>query len=396
MNPTVALALRYVRPRRLSAIGLIGGISVVGIAVGTAALIIVLSLFNGFRGVAIDSMTSAGPHVRVIDDGRPLNDRVQGATLQSRVVQSTLVVQLPGRTTAARTIGVNSSESAMRDDIARATILGVASVETRRGISGAVISLDMAESMNVYLGDTLVLLAPETIESSLLTMSIPTGVRVEVRGILAPTTGNTATSPQMVVLDSILMSAARASMIAYTYVRLEDPRMAETVAQSLREEGFEAESWQEMHRSMFDMMRLERIGSFIVLSLIVIVAAFNILVSLTLGVIEKRRDVAILKALGATDRQIHRIFHVQGLVIGVGSVFIGSVLGVGLCIGQQTFQWIRFDISQGYAIPALPVDVHVLDVIVVACMGILCAGLAAQYPARRAARIVVADAIRSR
>lgn len=396
MNPTVALALRYVRPRRLSAIGLIGGISVVGIAVGTAALIIVLSLFNGFRGVAIDSMTSAGPHVRVIDDGRPLNDRVQGASMQSRVVQSTLVVQLPGRTTAARTIGVNSSESAMRDDIARATMIGVASVETRRGISGAVISLDMAESMNVYLGDTLVLLAPETIESSLLTMSIPTGVRVEVRGILAPTTGNTATVPQLVVLDSILMSAARASTTAYTYVRLADSRMAEAVAQSLREDGFEAESWQAMHRSMFDMMRLERIGSFIVLSLIVIVAAFNILVSLTLGVIEKRRDVAILKAIGATDRQIHRVFHVQGLVIGVGSVFIGSVIGVGLCIGQQAFQWIRFDVSQGYAIPALPVDVQALDVIIVACMGILCAGIAAQYPARRAARIVVADAIRSR
>ena len=80
----------------------------------------------------------------------------------------------------------------------------------------------------------------------------------------------------------------------------------------------------------------------------------------------------------------------------MGSVLVGSVLGVGLCISQRTFQWIRFDITQGYAIPALPVDVYALDVIIVACMGILCAGLAAQYPARRAARIVVADAVRSR
>lgn len=367
-----------------------------GIAVGTAALIIVLSLFNGFRGVAVDSMTSTGPHVRILDDGQPLRDRLQGATLQSRVMQSTLVVQLPGRTTAARAIGVSDSESGMRDDVARATMIGAASVETRRGISGAVISLTMAESMNVYLGDTLVLLAPETIESSLLTMSIPTGVRVEVRGILAPATGNIETAPQMVVQDSVLISAARSSTTAYTYVRLADPGMAEFVVHSLRERGFQAESWQQMHRSMFDMMRLERIGSFIVLSLIVIVAAFNILVSLTLGVIEKRRDVAILKAIGATDRQIHRIFHVQGLVIGLGSVFIGSAIGVGLCIGQQVFQWIRFDVAQGYAIPALPVEVHALDVIVVACLGILCAGLAAQYPARRAARIVVAEAIRSR
>lgn len=395
MNPTVVFALRYVRPRRLSAIGLIGGISVLGIAVGTAALIIVLSLFNGFRGVAIDSMTRTGPHLRVIDNGRPLHGIVQGVTLQSRVVQSTLVVQMPGRTTAARTIGVRS-ESGMLSDIARSTTIGAASIEVRRGISGAVISLDMAEALNVYLGDTLLLLAPETIESSLLTMSIPSGMPVEVRGILSPVTGNAATAPQMVVLDSILTSAARASTTAYTYVRLVDPDDAPRIAQALQEGGFQAESWQEMNRSMFDMMRLERIGSFVVLSLIVIVAAFNILVSLTLGVIEKRRDIAILKAIGAHDRLIHRIFHVQGLVIGVGSVIIGSAVGVGLCVGQRTFHWIRFDVTQGYSVPALPVEVHALDVVVVALMGILCAGLAAQYPARRAARIAVADAIRSR
>ncbi len=395
MNPTVVFALRYVRPRRLSAIGLIGGISVVGIAVGTAALIIVLSLFNGFRGVAIDSMTGTGPHLRVVDNGRPLPGLEQGVTLKSRVVQSTLVVQMPGRTTAARTIGVRS-ESGMLSDIARSTMIGTAGIEVRRGISGAVISLDMAEALNVYLGDTLLLLAPETIESSLLTMSIPSGMRVEVRGILSPITGNSATAPQMVVLDSILTSAARASTTAYTYVRFSDPGNAPQFAQTLRAGGFQAESWQEMHRSMFDMMRLERIGSFVVLSLIVVVAAFNILVSLTLGVIEKRRDIAILKAIGAHDRLIQRIFHLQGLVIGVGSVIIGTVIGVGLCIGQRTFHWIRFDVTQGYAVPALPVEVHALDVVVVALMGILCAGLAAQYPARRAARIAVADAIRSR
>ncbi len=395
MNPSVAIALRYIRPRRLSAIGLIGGISVVGIAVGTAALIIVLSLFNGFRGVAIDSMTSAGPHVRVVGNAASIVSGINGVALASHVYQSTLVVQLPGRTTAARTLGV-SNTPAVVDDLARSTVIGVADIAQRHGLSGAVVSLELAEALNVYLGDTLVVLAPESIESSLLTMSIPTGARVEVRGILTPATSGASASVQMYMLDSILTSIARASAVAYTDIRLVDADRADIVAQTLRERGYQAEPWREMHRTMFDMMRLERIGSFIVLSLIVVVAAFNILVSLTLGVMEKRRDIAILKAIGATDRQIHQIFQLQGLAFGVGSVLVGSVLGVGLCIGQRTFQWIRFDITQGYAIPALPVDVYALDVIIVACMGILCAGLAAQYPARRAARIVVADAVRSR
>lgn len=395
MNPSVAIALRYIRPRRLSAIGLIGGISVVGIAVGTAALIIVLSLFNGFRGVAIDSMTSTGPHVRVAGNAASIVSGINGVALASHVYQSTLVVQLPGRTTAARTLGV-SNTPAVVDDLARSTVIGVADIAQRQGLSGAVVSLELAEALNVYLGDTLVVLAPEAIESSLLTMSIPTGARVEVRGILTPATSGASASVQMYMLDTVLTSIARASAVAYTDIRLVDADRADNVAQTLRERGYQAEPWREMHRTMFDMMRLERIGSFIVLSLIVVVAAFNILVSLTLGVMEKRRDIAILKAIGATDRQIHQIFQLQGLAFGVGSVLVGSVLGVGLCIGQRTFQWIRFDITQGYAIPALPVDVYALDVIIVACMGILCAGLAAQYPARRAARIVVADAVRSR
>ena len=395
MNPSVAIALRYIRPRRLSAIGLIGGISVVGIAVGTAALIIVLSLFNGFRGVAIDSMTSTGPHVRVAGNAASIVSGINGVALASHVYQSTLVVQLPGRTTAARTLGIGNTPAVI-DDLARSTVIGVADIAQRQGLSGAVVSLELAEALNVYLGDTLVVLAPEAIESSLLTMSIPTGARVEVRGILTPATSGASASVQMYMLDTVLTSIARASAVAYTDIRLVDADRADNVAQTLRERGYQAEPWREMHRTMFDMMRLERIGSFIVLSLIVVVAAFNILVSLTLGVMEKRRDIAILKAIGATDRQIHQIFQLQGLAFGVGSVLVGSVLGVGLCIGQRTFQWIRFDITQGFAIPALPVDVYALDVIIVACMGILCAGLAAQYPARRAARIVVADAVRSR
>jgi lipoprotein-releasing system permease protein len=109
---------------------------------------------------------------------------------------------------------------------------------------------------------------------------------------------------------------------------------------------------------------------------------------------EKRRDIAILKAIGATDRQVHRIFQLQGLVLGVGSVLVGSIVGVGLCIGQRTFSWIRFDVTQGYAIPALPVDVHAIDVAVAASIGIILAIVASQYPARRAVRVVIADAVR--
>jgi lipoprotein-releasing system permease protein len=299
---------------------------------------------------------------------------------------------LPGRSTAARALGIRNELAEY--DVARATMIGTASVGNRGGVTGAVISLDIAEALNVYIGDTLSLIAPEAIESSLLTMSIPSGSRVQVRGILTPTADGASNAPQMYVLDSVVATIAPASTTRYTYIRLDDPHRAEDAAQIMRARGLQVETWHDLHRTMFDMMRLERIGSFIVLSLIVIVAAFNILVSLTLGVMEKRRDIAILKAIGATDRQVHRIFQLQGLVLGVGSVLVGSIVGVGLCIGQRTFSWIRFDVTQGYAIPALPVDVHAIDVAVAASIGIILAIVASQYPARRAVRVVIADAVR--
>ena len=141
-------------------------------------------------------------------------------------------------------------------------------------------------------------------------------------------------------------------------------------------------------------MKLESMGSFIVLALIVLVASFNVLVSLTLGVVEKRRDIAVLLTIGLQPKDIRRIYLVQGLTLGGIAVVLGVAIGLFVSWGQITFQWITFDMSAGFLVPALPMEIQALDVALTAAVGLALAATAAIYPAARASRTLVAEAIR--
>jgi lipoprotein-releasing system permease protein len=386
MNLSLAIALRYVRPRRFTFIGIIGLISVVGIIIGTAALIIVMSLFNGFRDLAQDMMTGFGPHVRVY--GAPPDASVHATPVNL----AKLVVQTPTRTGVASAIGMPIADTSAWGPVRRATMVGSADVGDGNGI---VVGAGLAESLNLYLGDTVTLIAPSQIESALTMMSMPVGHAAVVRGFFQSNT-NREVDASTVYLGSDAMRSILGVTEPTAYdVRLPDPRMADDVARTWAASGIRVETWMDMHRGMYDTMRLERAGSFIVLTLILLVAVFNIVVSLTLGVAEKRRDIAVLKTIGCTDAQVRNIFLAQGLTIGVVSVVLGILIGVGTCVGQQTFHWIRFDMSQGYLVPALPVAVHAADVALVAAVALVFSASAAIYPARRAAATRPADGLRS-
>jgi len=313
------------------------------------------------------------------------------------VMTAKLVVQTPQRTGVAFGVGMPRSNAAGWEPVRRVTVVGTSDVGSLDGIEGVVVAAGLAESLNLYIGDTVRLLAPSQIESALTTMTIPSGRPVVVRGFFQSNTSRDVDASYVFVSDSVMMGLLGADApIAYD-VRLADPRDAADVARSITEAHPTAhvETWMDMNRGIYDTMRLVRAGSFIVLTLILLVAVFNILVSLTLGVAEKRRDIAVLKTIGCTDAQVQRIFLVQGCTIGLVSVVVGTVIGVGVCLGQQTFHWIRFDMTQGYLVPALPVRVDVADVSLVALVALVLSASAAIYPARRAAATVPADGIRT-
>jgi lipoprotein-releasing system permease protein len=386
MNVTSFIARRYIRPHRLSFVGIIGVISVFGIVVGTAALIIVMSLFNGFRGVARDLMTSFGPHIRI--HGATFSSAEQELWHMSPVWLSKLVLRAPSGMSVVQAQGNVLSDTTASKALASAIIYGSSQLEPLGEIPRIVVSLGVAQNLQLALGDTVTLVSPQQIESGIAGMSMPTGARTIVGGVFQSNSSRDIDATYTFCSSSVLQGLTGKSASAWD-IRLQNPEHAHDTAAYLAQlyslDGF-IETWEDMNRGVYDTMRLERIGSFIVLMLIVVVAAFNIVISLTMGVVEKQQDIRVLKTMGLTHRMIRSIYIKQGLAIGLFSVAIGTILGIGLCLGQQHFQWIAFDMQEGFLIPALPIEINIADVALVVVVGIALSAAAAVYPAKRAAK----------
>jgi lipoprotein-releasing system permease protein len=179
-------------------------------------------------------------------------------------------------------------------------------------------------------------------------------------------------------------------------IKLDDLYKAEKVAKELELKlgyHYYALDWMHMHKNLFSWMALEKYAMFIVLSLIVAVAAFNIISTLIMVVIEKRKEIGILKSMGATNTSIMKIFMFEGLVVGIVGTVLGSGLGYVLCWVQKTFNLISLP-AEIYFINSLPVDMRVLDFTIVALSAIVLTFLATIYPAKRASQLTPVEAIR--
>lgn len=388
MTIDLTIALRYLRPRRFSFIGLIGVLSGLGIIIGTSTLIIVMSLFNGFRDVAHDLMTSFGPHLRVTARaGAEVDGAMRG---WSPIWRTSLVVQAPQGTSVVQGLGIEASDTSTRAALKGALVGGSFDVAVRNGLPCAVVSSGVAQSLNLYLGDTLRVISPRQIESALTMMTMPLGIPVLVVGVFQ-SNASREVDASTVYLPSDMMSTLLGSMHPTEWhVRVPKPEQADQIASELAASlgnSARVETWQQINSGVYETMRLERLGSFVVLMLIIVVAGFSILVSLTMGVVEKRHDIAMLKTMGLRNSMIARIYVWQGLLIGVISAGIGTAVGLILCFGQLKYQWIRFDMTEGYLIPALPLHVQTADVIIIALSAVVVSSIAAIYPAMRAAAL---------
>ncbi|MBI2793720.1 MAG: ABC transporter permease [Ignavibacteria bacterium] len=422
MKVSALIARRYLRPRKISMITVVGIASVVGIVIGTAALIIVMSLFNGLRTVATDLMIGFGPHLQILAaEGSRLPDPISVTKLidviaqsqaepvhiigRTSTIRSRMIIQSEGKTGIAEVVGIQRSGSPLYAGPRRATIIGSFNPYPVDGISSVVVAAGIAERLQLFIGDTVTLITPQLIEHSILTMSVPNGRRAVVRGIFQSNTARSVDNTFVYTDYRTMASATHDSAASTVDIYVNDPRHATDLQAQLSlalnaglpDSGkvqYAVHSWQDLNRGLVDTMKLERLGTFIVLALIVLVASFNVLVSLTLGVVEKRRDIAVLLTMGLLSADIRRIYIIQGLTIGSVSVILGVIFGVIICWGQQTFHWIAFDVNKGYIVPALPVEMHVTDIVITAVVGLILAGTAALYPASRASGINISDAIR--
>lgn len=405
----IFIARRYLRARRqISLVTIISAIAMAGVALGVAALICALAVFNGFSGVVTSMLVGFDPHVRIEGVSRkPLNNyqAVQNilagmpdVKAYSQYVDGRIAVIHRGTVRVISLRGVDA-HIAEATGVAEHVVGGSFDIEHKNDMDGIVLGVVLADRLGLSLGDTVTLVSPVGLEQTLTQFTQPATMRFRVTGVFSSTKDYDAYNAYADI-HAAQSLFGKGDAVDGVEIRLNDIQKSDEVKskleQSLAAAGVSAQvlTWYDLHRDLYSVMEIERWVAYILLCLIIVVAAFTILGSLTMTVIEKQRDIALLKAVGATDKNVQRIFLFAGALVGVIGVVCGSVVGWLLCWVQQTFHvFFRLD-SSVYRISAVPVEMRVSDFIVVGLAGLILCMLAALYPAKRAAQVLPAEALR--
>lgn len=416
MDYRFQIARRYLfSSKDVSLITVITGISMVGVTLGVAALIVVLSVMNGFYDLVRDLMVSIDPHVRVVsvsDAGLADPDslmRMAGAL--PHVDQASAYVEgkallIPGDDPESNEVvlvrGVDPALLA-QNEIVQETGLGSFDVDRREGTPGIVVDRRLAQKLALLpasdgrTGTAVGLLSPSALERSLTqVLGGPPIRRFEVRGLFQV---QAAVDQErvFVALDEAQQLFRMDGRVSGVELRLDDIEQADGVKAALQQrlsaDSFRVRTWYDLQQSLYDVMRLEKWGASAILLLIVVVAAFNIIGSLTMVVIQKRSDVGVLQAMGVSRTNIRRIFMLEGMLIGAVGTGLGLVIGLGLALLQQYFKLVPMAQAESFLINAYPVSIRWIDVTLIACVAFGLCALAALYPAVRAAAIEPARAV---
>ena len=389
----------------------------VGVTLGVAALIVVLSVLNGFFSFVRDMLVSFDPHIRIVsleEKGFAGPDSLIEIARSNEMVISAsayvegkamLLHQGAGDVNKVVIVrGVDASFMANKDGVADATTLGRFDLGKEKGRPGIVLGRTLGERLLLSpAGGTaeasrVALLSAPAIERMYMRPLQGSPIRqFEVRGLfqLEAVFDESHAFVDIREGQRLFSLGRNVSGIELRLRNLEDAAVVkEWLERRIDTSRFEVLTWYDLQRGLYDVMRLEKFGASMVLMLIVIVAAFNIVGSLTMIVIEKRRDIGALRALGVSQKDIKNIFLSVGLLIGLVGSGCGVALGLLLSFLQQKFELVPLPNAESFLISAYPVSIHMLDVTVIGLSALGLCVLAALYPARRAASIAPAEAIK--
>jgi lipoprotein-releasing system permease protein len=414
MTYQLLIALRYLRAkRRRRTISLNTFISIAGVTLGVAALIATLAVMSGFEESLREKILGTNAHVVVVDRAqRPIEN--YGAVLAAvarlpHVVAAAPFIYNQVLLTAESNVhgvilrGIDPATEGSVTDVERNLIDGrLADLSTtfppppdKPGLSprsGIVIGKELALRLGVFMGDTLNVVSPRG------TMGpfgmVPKLRPYQVVGIFDSGMYDYDSSIAYISLAQAQDFFQMGPAITGIEIKVDEIFRASAVADAAEAAlggRYWVRDWKEMNRNLFAALKLEKIIMFIILVLIILVAAFNIIGTLTMIVIEKSREIAILKAMGATRRAVMGIFMLDGLLIGGVGVVIGIPLGYLVCWAIETFYTLPADV---YYISHIPVRISLFDVVLVAGSALLITFLATVYPSWQAGRLAPVEALR--
>lgn len=407
----IFIGLRYLRAkRRNSFISFISLISMVGIALGVAALIIVLSVMNGFQTEIRGRILGVASHIEITGLNNTLHDwplALQAAQRDKRVVAAAPYVTAQGLLSTGGTVrgvmvrGIDPAQEAKVVSIGEKMLTG-ALTDLHAGEWGMVLGVELARQLGVGRGDKVTLITPQ----GQITPAgmLPRLKQFTVVGVFKVDMFEYDASLAMIQQRDAQTLFRLGDSVSGVRLKLQDLLAAPAVKQALVQQlppSMYIADWTEQHANYFRAVQIEKRMMFIILTLIVAVAAFNLVSTLVMTVTDKQADIAILRTLGASPRSIMAIFMVQGTLSGVIGTLAGVASGVlvALNLGEivssaEHALGVKILSSEVYLIDRLPSDVVAGDVLTITLISLLLALLATLYPSWRASRTQPAEALR--
>jgi lipoprotein-releasing system permease protein len=402
------IGLRYLKAKRKQTfISIISLISVGGVALGVMALIIVLAVMSGFEGDLRDKIIGTNSHVVILKHGRAaLEDyrqvverveQVEHVVAAAPFIYSQVMLTSEQNVSGVVLRGIDPRAESLVTNLGRNVIEGDLkhlSAPGEDGLEGIVLGLELARNLGAFYGDELNVVSPT---GTMTPMGmVPRSRRMRVVAIFNSGMYEYDSSLVYVSLKTAQDFLRLGDRVTGVEVKVDDIYRAQDVARQIqRLLGFPfwTRDWMEMNRNLFSALKLEKLAMFIILTLIIVVAAFNIISTLIMMVMEKHKDIAILKSMGATSRGIMSIFVLEGLIIGLVGTLLGGVGGAITCWLADKYKLIKLA-GDIYYMNYLPFKMRPGEVVLICLASILISFLATLYPSWQASKLDPAVALR--
>ena len=415
------VGLRYLRARRKQAfISLITFISVAGVMLGVMAMMVVLAVMTGFGQEIKSKILGANAHIRVMSRDGKLDQHeevmagiedVEGVKASAPFIYSQIMLRRGSSVSGAILRGIDPSRAGQVVDIEksvketdlqaltrvpRVPDSHAGSTEGGKALPGIILGKELSHLLAAYPEDEVYVVSPFGGSLTPIGGRIPHMKKFKVVGLFDSGMYDYDTSFAYVSIESAQQILRLGPSVHGVEVKVDDIYSVDQISKSIVKRlgtGYWTQDWMQMNKNFFSALKLEKTVMFIILVLIILVAAFNIISTLIMMVMEKNKDIAILKSMGATSKSIMKIFMLDGLVIGVVGTILGIMGGSVLCFLLKRYEFVKLP-SDVYYISTLPVRVQVVDVALIALSAIAISFLATLYPSYQASRLDPAAAIR--
>jgi lipoprotein-releasing system permease protein len=397
---------RYLKAKRKQGfISIITGISILGIMIGVMALIVVLAVMNGFREDLLKKILGVNSHLLVLNYKGGITDA--GAVMEKALEVEGVVAATPFIYSQVMVKNVNNISGAVLrglDPKTAGAVIGIesmikdASLDVLKNsgdeLRGIILGSELSRQIGALPGDTVTVVSPVGRLTPL--GRVANEVRFRVRAVFESGMYDYDSSLLYLSLQDAQDFLSMEGEVTGIELRVKDVDQSDTIASLVQEKlgyPYWTKDWKMMNKSLFSALKLEKVTMFIILIMIVLVGALNIISSLVMLVMEKTRDIAILRTMGASSKSIMRIFIYQGLFVGLVGTGLGIVFGSFLCYLLARYQFIELP-PDVYYLTTLPVRMEWFDIVLIAAAAVVISFLATIFPSLQASKVNPVEALR--